>query len=340
MSFMFKRFGGMELVLLGSIALCFGLFLLFATPPGIGAKEWGGPAALAAYYAQGMGIALANYAYYAYIGFFIIVFGLIIAGNFKTFPIVAILKKILRAAAAVCLAIFFLIIASFVVNEANAFNRNSLHDAAVIGWDRALTGHYVFAALGSVTYPHLFIVFVIGSFASMSFILIIAGLCVGYEHPELLRELISAFCIGIIMMMAVWLALPALSPQDRFIDNVYHLPVPPDIASTVASYHPQREIEDFLANVRAEKNASGGFAPTSTIPSAHVFWAVLAGYYLFRSRKLLGWIALPFLLASSFGTVLLAQHYFADVPLGIVAAFLAILLARFITRWDDYRRFP
>ncbi|HVO28791.1 MAG TPA: phosphatase PAP2 family protein [Candidatus Paceibacterota bacterium] len=223
-------------------------------------------------------------------------------------------------------AILFIIVMALAMGEANEFARARLADAAVIGIEHAIFGNYVFAALGAVRYPHWLIEFIIGSFENMSVILIGAGMVLAYLAPRRFRELIVAFCLGLLIMFPIWLAVPVLSPQDRYIDNVYGLPDPPRIAIAVADYHPQPEIADFLAGVRAQK-AGLPALPTSTMPSAHIFWAALAGYYLFRAKKWLGWVALPFLAASSFGTVLLAQHYFADIPAGLAVAALAIWLA-------------
>ena len=209
------------------------------------------------------------------------------------------------------------------MGEANMMAPARLQDNSVIGIEHAIFGNYVFAALGAIHYPHWLIVFIIWSFGNMALLLIVAGIIIAYIAPKNFRELLVAFCVGILAMVPLWIAVPVLSPQDRYIDNVYHLATPPSIAQAVANYHPQSEIEDFLKSVRAGKQGLPAL-PTSTFPSAHVFWASIAGYYLFRTKKWLGWIALPLLLASTFGTVLLAQHYFLDVPAGMAIGAIAI----------------
>lgn len=230
-------------------------------------------------------------------------------------------------------AILFVTIAALAMGEANRFALARLKDGMVIGYEHALFGNYVFAALGAVQYPHWLIASIIFSFENMALGLIIASVILSYIARDRFRELLVAFCVGILVMIPIWLMIPALSPQDRFIDNVYALPMPSQIAIAVANYHPQPEIVAFLQSIRNGK-ADLPAMPTSTFPSAHVFWATLAGYYLFRAktwRRWLGWIALPFLLASTFGTVLLAQHYFIDVPAGLAVAAFAIWLAHDIT---------
>ncbi len=231
-------------------------------------------------------------------------------------------------------AILFITIAALAMGEANMFAPARLQDVVVIGWEHALFGAYVFAALAAIHYPHWLVAFIIFSFENMSLALIGVGIFLAYVARVQFRELLVAFCIGILAMIPLWLVIPVLSPQDRFINNVYHLPDPPLVAAAVAAYHPQPAIANFLVAIRTSK-AGLPALPTSTFPSAHVFWAALAGYYLFRARRpwnVFGWIALPFLLAASFGTVLLAQHYFMDVPAGLGIAALAIWLAHGIEK--------
>jgi hypothetical protein len=231
-------------------------------------------------------------------------------------------------------AILYITIVALAMGEANQFAHARLVDGMVIGWEHALFGVYVFAALGAIHYPHWLIEFIIFSFSNMGLILVGAGILLAYLAPRRFHELIIAFCIGILLMVPIWLLVPVLSPQDRYIDNVYQFAAtsatePPSLAAAVADYHPQSEIANYLSAVRTEK-ASLPALPTSTFPSAHVFWATLAGYYLFRLRRALRWIAWivsPFLVASTFGTILLAQHYFMDIPVAIVIAAVAIWLA-------------
>jgi hypothetical protein len=232
-------------------------------------------------------------------------------------------------------ATLYITVVALAMGEANEFARARLVDGMVIGWEHALFGVYVFAALGAIHYPYWLIEFIIFSFSNMGLILVGVGILLAYLAPRRFHELVVAFCIGILLMVPIWLLVPVLSPQDRYIDNVYQFAAaaePSSLAAAVANYHPQPEIANYLSAVRAEKTGLPAL-PTSTFPSAHVFWATLAGYYLFRLRRALRWIAwivLPFLIASTFGTILLAQHYFMDIPVALVIAAIAIWLARTI----------
>lgn len=242
-------------------------------------------------------------------------------------PLFSGLVDFARASLPVAAVLFVLSLAE---GEADMVNRTHLMDAVFVKWDAALTGGHPFALLAAVPLPSWIPSLTVFSFLYLSAFLVAGGLYLAYEGKALLKEFASAFCFSVLLMFPVWLALPALSPHDRFLDNIYRLPVSREIAQVVAAYHPPAEVAAFLGNVRASKGALGGVMPTSTFPSAHVAWAVLLGYYLFRARRLAGDIVFPFLLFSSFGTVLLAQHYLVDVPAGIVVAVGAILLARYV----------
>ena len=220
-----------------------------------------------------------------------------------------------------------LILVSLIFSEANSLDKFRLGDLMVISWEHALTGTYVFAALGGLHLPNVVAVFIIGCFVNVAVIVILPALFVGYATPKVFQELITAFCIGTMILVPLWLILPALSPQDRFIDNAYRLPVPPGLALAVANYHPQPTIADFLQTVRTEK-AGLPDLPTTTVPSAHIFWLGIAGYYFFKSKKWLGWIMLPFLVASACGTVLLAQHYLFDVIASLVIVAISVAAAK------------
>jgi membrane-associated phospholipid phosphatase len=220
-----------------------------------------------------------------------------------------------------------LLLLSLIFSEANGLDKSRLADLGVIAPEHFFTGTYIFAWFGSFHWPHPIIEFIIGCFMNVATVVILSALYVGYVTPRVFREMLTAFAIGMMILAACWLAVPALSPQDRFIDDVYKLPVPTGLADVVANYHPQPEIQDFLTNIRVGKSDLPNL-PTSTIPSAHIFWLGLAGYYFFKSKKWLGWIALPFVIASGFGTVLLAQHYLLDVIASLVVVAVSVWAAK------------
>ena len=329
-----KKWGTAETVILASNVAVLALFAIFAAVAGFSGDNL---SAWISYYSQTFSGSFANFLYVAILFICLVAVVLVIWTLAKSFitkardPLVVFLDAAKRSCDMLLIipAILFISIAAVAMGEANEFAPARLQDVRVIGWEHAIFGNYVFAALGNIHYPAWLFTFIVFSFENMALFLIGIGILLSYVARNRFRELLVAFCVGILLMIPIWLIVPVLSPQDRFIDNVYALPIPAQITSALASYHPQQELINFFQSVRKEKVALP-VLPTSTFPSAHVLWATIAGYYLFRARRpwrWLGWVALPFLLASTFGTMLLAQHYFMDVPAGFVIAAIAIWLA-------------
>ena len=130
-------------------------------------------------------------------------------------------------------------------------------------------------------------------------------------------------------MLPIWILFPALSPHDRYIDNIYMLPVSEEVSHQLANYNPPPEIVDFLADMRKGKEGLR-WLPTTTLPSAHVAWAVLAIYYAYKADRRLLVIAAPLVIFSSLGTAMLAQHYLVDIPAGMATAIAAIYITEAI----------
>ncbi len=218
---------------------------------------------------------------------------------------------------------------SITLDKLNVFNRTRLRDELLSTWDTFLTGTFPSLSLASFQYPSWFISAVEFSFLYLVPVLAIFGSYLFIVHQRLFREAAGAFSLGLMILFAGWLMFPVLSPQDRFIDNVYELPVSLQVQGYVASYQPQEEIVAFLQGMRKSKENLSVF-PTSTFPSAHAVWGVLLAYYSFRLSRWLLLGTLPLAILSSLGTFLFAQHYFVDVPAGILVAFTSILFVKWL----------
>lgn len=261
----------------------------------------------------------------------------IILGRGGVKAIVQALKSFMTFGVPAILALFSL---TLVFGHVNALNAAGLKDELVASWDKALTGAYPFLALGSIHYPAWFFNAVSFSFGALPTFLLLFGIYLAHEHRETFKEFTAAFSLALLIMLPVWLKLPALSPQDRFIDNVYKLPVPAEVDAALRNYRPQKELREFFAAIREKKEGLGGTMPTSTIPSAHVAWATLLIIYAWRAAKKIGLIFLPIAALSTFGAVLFAQHYFVDIPAGVAAAAAAAFAARVLTAHKSSRSRP
>ena len=220
---------------------------------------------------------------------------------------------------------------SSALGQLNIFNSTRLRDELLFRFDTLLTGTFPPLWAASFSWPHWFIGAVEFSFMYLVWFLMVLGAYLFIAHSRLFREAIGAFFLGLMILYAGWLVFPVLSPHDRFIDNIYKLPTPAAVQQYVENYKPQEEIKVFLEGMRESKKGLD-VLPTSTFPSAHVAWAVLLVYYAWRLQPLLGLIVFPFAALSSLGTFLFAQHYFVDLPAGILVSAFSIWVASFLAR--------
>lgn len=220
---------------------------------------------------------------------------------------------------------------SLAIGQLNIFNIPRLKDELLAHWDLLFTGTYPSFSLGLGVWPGWFVKLVEVSFLYLGMALLAFALYAFFWKRNILREAVAAFFVGIMILFLGWTLFPAMSPHDRFLDNVYGLSVPPSVQEYVADYHPQEEIRSFLESIRERKGGLRHF-PTTTMPSAHVAWATLLAYYAWRAHRWLGLAVLPFALFSMLGTVLFAQHYFVDIPAGIGVSAVSILLIERLTR--------
>lgn len=240
-----------------------------------------------------------------------------------------------KAAVALCLPVLVsLFLIGFILGQVNTLHKGSLRDEALMRIDQAITGGYPFM-LGSRALPEWFVESIVFSYGFLVTSIVVLSVYLLLKHRQLFRELVVAFSIGLVVMFPAWFFVPALSPHDRFIDNVYKLPVAPDIAQALEGYRPQPAVKDFLQGMRLEKETLHAL-PTATVPSGHVAWAAIFAYYIWRARRAFPIIvALPVLGLATFGTFFLAQHYFIDVPAGIAAAVLSIVFTRALLRNEN-----
>jgi len=228
-----------------------------------------------------------------------------------------------------------LLLQAYIVGAVSEASRSRLVDETLLQWDRVLTGGDPFILLQSFPYPGWFEWSVIASYAGLGAALIIFAVYCFHSYRDIFKEFAAAFTVCSLIMLAVWIAAPALGPQIRFIDNVYNLPIPASVGVALENYRPDGRVRAFQEEIMKTVGKSSN-APISTMPSAHVAWALLAGWYAFRASRKIAVVFAPFLILSSFGTVFLAQHYLVDIPAGIAAGALAILAVHYyIIRKDS-----
>ncbi len=230
-----------------------------------------------------------------------------------------------------------LILFSYIVGHINFINRNRLIDTTLASVDHWLTGAYLFVSLQNLKLPLWFVKGVILSFANLPLFMVFCAAVAYLKDKLVFSKYAVAFFTSIVLMVPIWLSVPVMSPQDRFIDNVYNLADPPRISSALNHYEPMHPVKSFLKQMRLSKVGLVDM-PTTTFPSSHAAWATLVLIYLFEASSIAGILMAPFLILSTFGTFYLAQHYFVDAPTGIIIGLLSVLISSgFFRKWEADR---
>jgi PAP2 superfamily len=219
-----------------------------------------------------------------------------------------------------------LVILSSLVGYLNVENRNRLIGPNLASIGHVLTGTYPFLSLEMVKFPAWLIKSIELSFLNLPLILLFAAGFTYFKRRVIFSKYVVSLLLSIALMLPIWLAVPAMSPQDRFINNVYHLHNPARIESAVRSFKPVPSVAAFLTFMRRAK-AGLEVMPTTTFPSSHAAWAVIAFVYLLEAEPITALLFSPFLLLSTFGTFYLSQHYLIDVPAGIAMGLVSVAIS-------------
>ncbi|MBS3903295.1 MAG: phosphatase PAP2 family protein [Anaplasmataceae bacterium] len=228
----------------------------------------------------------------------------------------------LRVGVPVILVFFF---GGLIMSYLNMFNSVRLMDATVAEWDRFLLGDYPFLSIYEVQYSSFLVWAIVQSFSYLPFAFFALFFLVLAIRPEVFIRMAVTFSMALVFSIPLWNAFPVLSPHDRYLDNVYQLPLTEDIQERLRQFSPQPEIREYLGAAREEKTKRlQTYYPTSTLPSAHVQWAVFLIYFSYLIDRRWLWFTVPVGVLSSIGTFFLAQHYVVDVPAGVLVAVVMI----------------
>jgi membrane-associated phospholipid phosphatase len=208
------------------------------------------------------------------------------------------------------------------LNEAGS---GRLFDDALMRLDILFTGAYPFIVLGNLPLPDFFISLTAFSYLQIGSALFVFTFLTLAHAPDVYKKFIATFLFSFILLVGGWMAFPALTPLDRYIENGYKLPIAHDISLAIASYTPPEGIKVVWKKWISPYQNGEREIPVTSIPSAHIVWIIILGAYLFQFKKILFWIFLPFLFLSALGTLLFTMHYFADVLAGICIGVLSIL---------------
>lgn len=232
-----------------------------------------------------------------------------------------------------------LILFSYAVGYVNAVNRYRLIDTKLAAFDFWLTGTYPFLKLETIRFPGWLIETTEFSFLNLTFFLVLVAVITFLRNKKAFAKYAVAFFTSIILMIPLWLLVPVMSPQDRFIDNVYQQKDSPQMTAALDKFRPVPQVESFLNQMRKSKDGLD-IMPTTTFPSSHAAWATIAFIYLLEASVTAGTLFFPFLLLSTLGTFYFAQHYFVDTPAGILIGIISVVVVSLIFREPSDRAAP
>lgn len=166
--------------------------------------------------------------------------------------------------------------------------------------------------------------FNMGYFSYYLFILVGAVAPLIWRREDFLR---TAFVImaGFFCFYFIYLFLPVAGPQYYFhavpaeLVAKGHFPELGDYFRYHTEMRPNGELGGFFKGL-VEATQASGERPTAAFPSSHVGMSTILMLLMYRTKRLLAYIALPFYIFLCGATVFIEAHYLVDVFGGWVAA--------------------
>jgi membrane-associated phospholipid phosphatase len=167
---------------------------------------------------------------------------------------------------------------------------------------------------------------IVGSYAQLG--ILISFLLFGALafDQKLLFRLLVAFVLSVLVSLPLWIAYPAVSPNEAFFANRVHADIPIFVAEEMESFAPNPYMSRVIKNIGINSDTGEGtYYAISTMPSMHITWAIFVLYYgvlLYRRSAL---YLVPYFIINAFSTVFLLQHYTIDIAAGMVVGMLIIV---------------
>lgn len=165
------------------------------------------------------------------------------------------------------------------------------------------------------------------AYKEITFVVTLVVLVCIFTNTKALRKFLMAFIIASFVGIPFWIAVPAISPQGMYIDNI--------LKSDVSL------VEKQIKNIRIEPNVEA-YLPTgyknwvdpkgksfgvSTFPSMHVAWGLIVTIIGIEVIPVLSIILIPWFVFNFFATMSIFQHYAVDSIMGIFVGLFALCLA-------------
>lgn len=191
-------------------------------------------------------------------------------------------------------------------------------------WLQFLSGYSRISMLLMVTYGCLGIV------------LSLTAMLLAVTDTLLLRKFLLSFTTVVIFAFPVWRAIPAISPDEMYRKNILSLAKFHDIpnGNTLFSAPMDNRLKKYNDSLVWSAPQKKYFGITA-FPSMHVAWSIIVVFFLFRIKKTLAFIAVPWALLNAAGALYTLQHYAVDVLTGVAVGIAAIMAAHYLlnSKW-------
>jgi len=163
---------------------------------------------------------------------------------------------------------------------------------------------------------------------------IAVGAWLTFKNPQHLMFYSFCFLVSNFIGISLYYIFPAAPPWYVFQYGFEFIPEAPGSASFLSRFDQLVGLPIFQGIYGKSSNVFGA------IPSMHAAYPLITSFYLFKYKyRKLAIISVLLMLGTWFGAVYSMQHYVIDVILGIMCAFLAILICEKILYKTIFKNF-
>ena len=166
-----------------------------------------------------------------------------------------------------------------------------------------------------------------------AFALVLIGLLL--FKKTLFRKYLIAFFLAPMIALPFWLALPAVTPNEMYRNNMFLIPSVNIIQQQYEKVPLGKNLSKFLDYAEENiENPKQKHPLVSTNPSMHVCWGFLITYFAILLWRPLGFIFIPWFILTFLSTIYTFQHYVIDIPAGIACAIFTIVLTNYLFKYE------